>query len=141
MILLDTCRGDLSFSKNASLCLSVLDRGSCFSTGSWLEGTIFCHNRNILSFAGAGDGIKNLSSTDRVHLHLQSIDQSINLPFYRMFLEYSFFVALIRQQNRQAKCRVWFVSQIKNKAALDVCHSSCDFISSYPLSDTADVQG
>lgn len=43
MILQHACHRDLSFSKNASLYLSVLGRDSCFSTGSWLEGIVFCH--------------------------------------------------------------------------------------------------
>lgn len=90
MILQHACHGDLSFSKNASLCLSVLGRGSCFSTGSWLEG-IVCRNKRILSFAGTGGGIKNLSGTDRVHPHLQSINQS-SFHFIECFLSTSCFL-------------------------------------------------
>lgn len=74
MLLQHANYGDLSSSKNKSLCLSVPGRGSCLSTGSWLEGTVYSCNKHILSFAGAGSGIMNLSSTDRVQPHLQSVN-------------------------------------------------------------------
>lgn len=65
----------------------------------------------------------------------------INLSFYKMFLEYSLLVAFISWHSRRAKCRFWFLSEIENKEVPHVCQTSCDFISPYPLSDTADVQG